>query len=176
MAKRALDHEHLRVARHKIHCLLDIRESNRNCAWNRANKYHELYGLVTQCDNLHHELMGNFKTQKAWWQIEWFMGLVFLAKAWGHLKQPDRTLFCLLNSLSIRRQMLSEHSTLSQIERSNLQWWINVALASNDILTKQFLTSVTQLQTAMADKEGATLVVAIDDLLRPFMPPGERAF
>lgn len=174
--KPFLDHEYLRVIRHKMHCLFDLREKSPNNVWNREHKRQELYGLVVRCDNLHHELMGSFNGRRRWWQIEWFMGLVFLAKAWGSLRQGDRMFVCLLHALSFRRSMFADSKVLNDIERSNLKWWVEVALLFRDLLTKQFVRSVEQLQAALFENNDVAVLVRVDDLVREIRPPGEKSF
>jgi hypothetical protein len=153
---------------------LDIRANNSNNAWNLEHKSHELHGLVVQCDNLHNELMSSFKTRQRWWKIEWFMGLVFLAKAWGKLKQSDRMLLCLLHALSVRRQMLLNSETLTQVERANFEWWINVALSSKEFLTGQLVASVEKFQMALFQKKDADAIRQIDEMIRHIQPPDAR--
>jgi hypothetical protein len=169
-----LDHEHLRVVRHKIHCLFDLREHSPANVWNRVHKTEELYGLVVHCDNLHRELMEPFSSRQRWWQIEWFMGLVFLAKAWGYLKQHDRMLFCLIHALSFRRSMLANPSTLTNIERANLEWWTEVAFSSREMLTKHFTRRVEQLHAALLHLDYVSVLTTVDDLLLEFRSPGDK--
>ncbi len=174
--KPFLDHEHLRVVRHKIHCLFDLREQGRANAWNHEHKQRELEGFVVHCDNLHNELMASFHGRERWSQIEWFMGLVFLAKAWGHLKQNDRMLWRLLHALKIRRGMFIESDKLTGIEHANLEWWIGVAISFNDLMPKHLVRSIDRFHSALQEKDYRTVLISIDDLVREISRPGEIPF
>ncbi len=85
-----LAHEVLRTSRHLIHCLLDIRRTSPSSPWNRENKRQELQGYILECENLHRELMPVFKAEEKWSTIEWFMGLVFVAKAWAAVGNQEK--------------------------------------------------------------------------------------
>lgn len=165
-----LQHELLRVMRHKIHCLLAIRARNRASKWNSVRKTSELFGLVIRADNAHRELMGSFADQPRWSQIEWFMGWVFLAKAWGSLQQRDQLYLALLHGLAARRTLLRRNAPLDNVERMNLNWWIEVALSFRSLLDSKFTQAVERMKGALSINQNEEVLRLIDGLVQGIHP------
>jgi hypothetical protein len=166
-----LAHEILRTTRHFVHCLLDIRTTNPASVWHRVRKEQELQGYLQECENLHLEHMPRFQVDPEWYYIEWFMGFVFLARAWGslgHYAQMQRTL---VKALDARRRMLRTSAQLSTVERANLDWWIRVAKTGTDGFEPEFATAVGRLEEALEENDFAGLELAIEDIVGPFVPP-----
>lgn len=166
-----LSHEILRITRHYIHCILDIIATNPQSIWHRENKKRELEGYVIASENLHREKMPLFKDREQWSRIEWFMGLVFFGKAWGRLGNLQRKTKCLVDALWVRRRMMSEVGTLTQVERANIIWWLSVALSEpRDVA----LAGVEDLAQAVGRAGPTEVLRKIDDILFPFMPPWQH--
>jgi hypothetical protein len=121
-----LMHEILRVTRHHVNCILEIRAKSPRSVWNRDHKTSELEGYLFESENRHREYLRNFDFQPAWQQIEWFMALVFFAKAWYELGKAFRGDQHALNALALRRRLMSSTTTLTATEVENLLWWTRV--------------------------------------------------
>jgi hypothetical protein len=166
-----LAHEILRSTRHFIHCLLDIRSTNLSSAWHRVNKEHEIEGYLSECENLHFENMPQFLSEPAWYYIEWFMGLVFLAKAWGglgHFTHMQRTL---VKALDARRRLLVPASDLSPVERANLEWWLSVARMYHNVgFEPDFSKMLDRVEAALRANDLSALRSSIDEIVALFLP------
>ena len=167
-------HELLRSTRHFIHCLLDIRATSSSSVWHRTRKEQELEGYLLECDSLHFEHMPQFEANASWYYIEWFMGLVFIAKAWGALGRFTRMQRDLISALDARRRLLMPQRQLSTIERANLQWWLSVAREGNGHFESILISQIARLSDAVASNDNATVSSIIDDILDAFMPQWSR--
>ena len=166
-------HELLRITRHNIYCLLDVKETNPYSKWHREHKSREIEGYIIESENRHREHMMLFKTHDRWYQIEWFMGLVFLAKAWASMKNQERMIYCLLHALLMRRKMFKDQENLGKIERANLQWWLDVSSSSGMRLNRTFERGIEKLRYALMNDEHGEVIKIIDDILIPISPPWE---
>jgi len=163
-----LAHEALRTSRHRIHCLLSLRQTNPASIWNREHKTRELEGLLISCENLHREYMPQFASERAWSCIEWFMGLVFIAQSWKQLGNAPKAQQVLVHALIARRQLIGGEGQLSEVERANIHWWLAVA---TDRLTL-FGSASAELLTRLGETESRSDALAIiDEILLPYVPP-----
>lgn len=174
MCRPDLAHEMLRTARHLIHCLLDVRTTNPLSKWHRENKRHELEGLLVECENYHREYMPIFQIAESWWQIEWFMGLVFLARAWAQLGRPERARQCLVYALDMRRKLIGRNAQLSAVERANLRWWLAVAKDRTTAFDSRSYELIDRLAAAVEQGDRQSVRLVIDDLLVPALPPWDQ--
>lgn len=165
-----LAHEILRSTRHFIHCLLDIRASNTSSVWHREHKERELEGYLQQCENLHRECMPKFLAAPDWYYIEWFMGLVFIGKAWGAIGKYQQMQVSLALALDARRRIMRPAPSLSNVERANLQWWLGVARGPGGVFDAGFLRKLDKFDQALR-QDGPMVQVAIDEIVQPFVPP-----
>jgi len=166
-----LAHEMLRTTRHFIHCLLDMRTTNPLSQWHRENKRQELEGLIAECENYHRDYMPTFKNAESWWHIEWFMGLVFLARAWVQLGYPERAKPGLVYALDARRNLMGHDAHLSAVERANLRWWLSVAKDRTIAFGPRSRDLLDRLAAAVNKGERRAVHQVIDDLLLPELPP-----
>jgi len=166
-----LAHEILRTSRHLIHCYLEIMATNALSLWNRENKRHELEGLLVECENFHRERMPAFRTAPSWWLIEWFMGLVLIARAWAQLGRPDRARTCFVHALDARRKLLGNEGELNAVERDNLRWWLATARDSSAGFDSHSRDLIERMGSAIESGQLECIRRIIDDLLLPMLPP-----
>lgn len=166
-----LAHEILRTTRHFVHCLLDIRATNPASEWHRVHKENELQGYLQECENLHVEHMPRFQSDPEWYYIEWFMGFVFLAKAWGALGKFHKMQTMLAQALDARRRILGASMALTVVERANLDWWLAVAKSGSQGFDSDFAKLVDRFAASVAANELATLASRIEDIVRFAVPP-----
>lgn len=163
-------HEILRSTRHFIHCLLDIRTTNPVSVWHRTRKEQELEGYLLECDSLHFEYMPLFISNTGWYYIEWFMGLVFLAKAWGSLGRYPKMQRDLVAAMDARRRLMPPNREISDVERANLQWWHSVAQEQREHLERTFIIQIDKLDQAVALNQSGVIDAVIGDIIETFMP------
>lgn len=169
---RQLSHEILRTSRHYVHCIVEMMNANPLSVWRKENKKRQLEGYVVESENLHTEHMVNFQRQQRWSQIEWFMGLVLLSKAWCSLGNYTRMIQCLLQALWARRIMIGKSRSLTNIERANIKWWLSVATSEPRSSTVAgFYAAAERLGQALESNDGAQVLQRIDDLILPVIPP-----
>lgn len=166
-----LAHEILRSTRHFIHCLLDIRSTNPSSDWHRDQKERELEGYLQMCESLHLESMTRFESEPDWYYIEWFMGFVFLAKAWGAVGNRERMQQDLVFALDARRRIMKPTLSLSAVETANLQWWLAVARTQGNVLTPDFMKKVERLDSAVKSGDAAAVHRAIADVVGWYISP-----
>lgn len=161
-----LSHEILRITRHHIHCILDIQATNPSSRWHRESMKRQLEGYVVESDNLHRDKMPLFNDRKHWLYIEWFMGLVFLAKAWGNSGDSIKMILYLLQALWCRRQLLNGSRPLTKVEQDNLRWWLHTASSeAAKSMSRGFNVGVEQLAQALSFGRIDDVLQQIDDLL-----------
>jgi nucleoside phosphorylase len=165
-------HEALRATRHLIHCLLEVRRTNKLSEWNREHKTRQLVGYIVECENLHRELMPLFRSQERWWLIEWFMGLVFLARAWGAVGDRARMTSTLLHALHTKRRSMP-HTSLSPVDRINLQWWLDVAFSAPNGPDPLLLHKIESIRRALSTFQDEEVLSQVSDLLLLHLPPWE---
>jgi len=163
-------HEILRSTRHFIHCLLDIRTTNPVSVWHRTRKEQELEGYLLECDSLHFEYMPLFISNTGWYYIEWFMGLVFLAKAWGSLGRYQKMQRDLVAAIDARRRLMPPNREVSDVERANLRWWLSVAQEQRGHLESTFILQLDKLDQAVELNQSGVIDTVIEDIIEAFMP------
>jgi len=164
-------HETLRTTRHLIHCLLDIRSTNPLTDWRRENKTRQLEGLLFESENFHRELLPQFRHNQSWYLIEWFMGFVFLARAWGEVGNSECMQRSLAFALDARRKLMNHEEPLSNIERSNLRWWIAVAKERATSFAPRTWQLIEQLSESLDSGDSRVVYRLIDDILLPTTAP-----
>lgn len=167
-------HEALRTTRHLIHCLLEIRRTNKLSEWNLEHKTQQLIGYIVECENLHRELMPHFRQQERWWLIEWFMGLVFLARAWGAVGERARMTLSLLHALQTKRRSMS-NSRLTPVDRINLQWWLDVAFSAPSGPDPLIVPKLEAIQNSLAAFSDEEVLRHVSGLLLLHLPPWETS-
>lgn len=166
-----LAHEILRTTRHFIHCLLDIRATNPVSVWHRDHKERQLEGHLQECENFHRECMPKFAGEPEWYYIEWFMGFVFIAKAWAAVGNHSRMQMSLALALDARRRIMKAGDSLSAVERANLEWWLAVARGPGNVFNADFTKRLDRLDQALRNRQAPAIAAAIDDIVGPFVPP-----
>jgi tetratricopeptide (TPR) repeat protein len=164
-------HERLRTTRHYVHCVLDMRSESPASVWNTEQKEEQLRGYVVECANLHAELMPLYQRRPLWAQIEWFMGLVFLAKAWASLGDVPNATFALLHALRFRVDLLPAEGMLSAVEHANLVWWLSVASHLQDGGDVIIRTAAHRMSTAVDSHDRRTVKLTAASVLYPILPP-----
>jgi tetratricopeptide (TPR) repeat protein len=166
-----LAHEILRTTRHFIHCLLDIRSTNPNSVWHRDHKERELEGYLQVCESFHIESMPKFEDEPEWYYIEWFMGFVFLAKAWGAVGNYERMQQDLIFALDARRRIMKPQPSLSKVERANLEWWLAVSRGPGNVLAPDFIKKLDRLNSALNGGDSAAVHGALADVVGRYVAP-----
>ncbi len=164
-------HETLRTTRHLIHCILDIRNTNALSDWNRETNTRLLEGYLFESDEFHRQLLPRFSHSKSWWLIEWFMGFVFLARAWGDVGNTQRMRYALGFALEARRKLMDSEEPLSTVERSNLRWWLAVARERAAAFTPRTRQLLDQLRESLDKNDSRLVFRLIDDILLPAKAP-----
>lgn len=164
-------HETLRTTRHLIHCLLDIRNTNPLSDWNRETKTRLLEGYLFESDQFHRDLLPLFSQSQSWWLIEWFMGFVFLARAWGVVGNMQRMRYALNFALEARRKLMDPEEPLSTVERNNLRWWLGVAKERVAAFTPRTRQLLDQLGESLDNNDSRLVFRLIDDILLPGKAP-----
>lgn len=170
-----LAHEALRVSRHLVHCLLDLRKSSPTNIWNREHKRQELEGLLVECENLHRQNMPVFASAVEWSRIEWFMGLLFIARAWSQLGNDARARQLLVFALAARQKLLPNEGQLSPVEQSNLRWWLSVAVERMATFDSRSQDLLERLASTVETGSRAEVRAIVDDFLFPLIPPWEQS-
>ncbi|MBN1617909.1 tetratricopeptide repeat protein [Candidatus Dojkabacteria bacterium] len=161
----ALAHEILRTSRHRIHCILGMLSSNPKSEWHREIKRMELEGDIAKADDLHQQYMKLFKSNPRWMYIESFMAMVFLAKAWGSVGHTSKAMHYYLEALHARRRLINSDNCFSEVEVSNLQWWIdNIRSTAN--LPSSFKDKVEHLSSMLKSQVTQDkLLLEIDNMV-----------
>ena len=120
--------------------------------------------------------MKRFSSFRGWALIEWFMALVFFAKAWGEVGSVDRKTLCLMRALKVRRLVVPRNRPLTPSEqvnlRWNLRWWAGVALETKSRPKRyDILSKAEDLVDALASATDEYLVSMIDNMLRVYDVP-----
>lgn len=160
-----LVHEILRSTRHFIHGLLEMRRTSAASIWHREHKRRQIEGYLVECEEYHMKFMPLFEAERVWFTIEWFMGLVFLAKAWGDVGNTDRMHVLLLRALDFRRKLILPSDGLSDVEQANLRWWLSVARERHSAFAHVSIDLIEKLGTALDRCSPRSVVVLIDGLL-----------
>jgi hypothetical protein len=167
----AAAHERLRTTRHYVHCVLDIRADSPTSVWNSERKAEQLRGYIVECANLHEEIMPRYQSRPQWSMIEWFMGLVFLAKAWASVGDVMHATFTLLHALRVRLELMPAAGALTDVERSNVQWWLSVATTVALPGDRIIRSAAEGIAAALAMNDRGALKVVASPIIFSFSPP-----
>lgn len=164
-------HEVLRSTRHYAACIVDAIDQNPRSEWSRELGLLQLHGLVAESDQLHRGTLTRFAGSSDWIDIEWFMGLVLLAKGYSRVGDSERAWRTLLFALMARVRMFNPQATSrSAVELANLNWWCTTALRIRD-LTPQAIMLVSALQEAVHSEDPFEIETASQSLISPIAPP-----
>ena len=115
--------------------------------------------------------MPKFAGEPEWYYIEWFMGFVFIAKAWAAVGNYTRMQTSLALALDARRRIMKATESLSAVERANLEWWLAVARGPGNVFAADFTKRLDRLDQTLKSPDAAATAAAIDDIVGPFVPP-----
>lgn len=165
-------HELLRISRHRINCL----SSMENAATRSSSNRQTLELLLEETESLHLDHLVAFRAWPKWMQLEWFMALVFIGRAWGSLGNDIRMSTCLTSALHCKRTLMSARLVLTPVDRENLTWWVSVANECSKKVPKWELVPLIQRMDA-ALTAGADLKVlqSMRELIRKGLPPNFAA-
>jgi len=167
----AAAHEVLRSTRHYASCMSQRIREDRQGLSARDSGLRQLHGIVLESEDLHRSILPRFTAQQHWMYIEWFMGLVLLAKAYLIVQDFQRAWTSLLHALSARMTMMDQsRTTFSTVERGNLMWWYDVAKAVK-LPWGDFERGVESLADSIARDDTRSAWINMADLVHPFMPP-----
>jgi len=128
-----LAHEILRTSRHRLHCIMGMRESTPGGKWTSEVNEAEIRGDIAKADRYHQELLQLFSTHPKWMYIECFMAMVFLARAWGAIGNIAQAELYFMEALHARLRLLAGRDELNSVEKSNLRWWCNSVIATHGL-------------------------------------------
>jgi hypothetical protein len=164
-------HEVLRSTRHYASCMSQRIRDDRQGPSARDSSLRQLHGVVLESEDLHHSILPRFAAHQHWMYIEWFMGLVLLAKAYLIVQDFERAWMSLVHALSARMTMMdSARPFFSGVEQGNLMWWCDTAKTVKMPLDN-FGRGVECLAESVARGDVPGAWVNMIDLVRPFMPP-----
>jgi hypothetical protein len=167
-------HEVLRSTRHYASCMAQRIRDDRQGLSARDSSLRQLHGVVLESDDLHRSILPKFAAQEGWMYIEWFMGLVLLAKAYIAVEDFQRAWTSLVHALSARMTMMDPTRTyFSSVEQGNLMWWCSIAKGVK-IPLANFERGVEYLANSVARGEAVDAWLSMNDLVRPVMPPWIR--
>lgn len=162
----ALAHEILRTSRHRLHCIMGVRDSVPGSRWNQEVNVAEVRGDTEKADRYHQELMELFRSQPKWMWIEFFMAMVFLARAWGSIGNSLRAEYYFLEALHARRRLLESGRGLTAVEQSNLRWWV-ANVCSTENMSKSLYAQCEELSSLLTASSPAAIVEKVDEIIQP---------
>jgi hypothetical protein len=137
----------------------------------RDSKLRQLHGLILESEELHRSTLPKFAAQHDWMYIEWFMGLVLLAKAYATVADHQRAWLSLLHALSARMAMMDPvRDRLSPVERGNLIWWCGTAKAVKPPMV-DFESSVAGITEAVTIGDVRAVWMYMQDIVSPIQSP-----
>ena len=164
-------HEVLRSTRHYAACIVDAIDQNPRSEWSKELGLLQLHGLVAESDHLHRGTLDKFAGSSDWIDIEWFMGLVLLAKGYSKVGDSERAWSTLLFALMARVRMFNPDAvSRSAVELANLGWWCATALRIRH-LPAQADRLVCALQDAVTSGDIFAIETAAQNLISPVVPP-----
>lgn len=169
-----LSHEILRVTRHHVHCLGELRLADPVAFRLLASSDDHLHKLARESHSLHRARLPLFDKYKRWSQIEWFMGLTLLAKAYVSVGDDFRAAQELSFALMQRVRMLDARGSLSPVELSNIRWWLSVATSLRKEPLPGWFLALDRLGLALSDPSAQSVRSALEDVhavLDPMLPP-----
>ena len=164
-------HEVLRSTRHYASCLSQRIYDDQQGPSARDSSLRQLHGIVLESDDLHRSILPRFAAKQHWMYIEWFMGLVLLAKAYLAVQDFRRAWTSLIHALSARMAMMDPARTFfSPVEQGNLLWWCSTAKAVK-LPLGDFDRGVECLADSVARGDAPGAWVNMSDLVYPVRPP-----
>lgn len=164
-------HEVLRATRHYVSCISEVIRENRQSSWARESGRTQLHGLALESTDLHRTILPRFRADRDWMRIEWFMGLVLLAKGYAAVGDMYRAWLSLLHALMARVEMMDATSAnLSRVERGNLLWWCKIASIVN-VPAFEFGRIVEDIHRDVDLNNKPAVLASIEEALLPLRPP-----
>lgn len=164
-------HEVLRSTRHYASCMSQSLAANLLGPSARDSSIRQLHGVILESEDLHRSILPRFAAQSDWMYIEWFMGLVLLAKSYSVVEDVQHAWVSLLYALSARMAMMDPNrSRLSSVERDNLTWWCNTAKAVK-LQNASSRNGVERLAEGVARDDASMVWINMQDLVWPVQAP-----
>ena len=164
-------HEVLRSTRHYASCMSQRLAEDVQGPSARDSSIRQLHGIILGSEDLHRSILPKFAAQSDWMYIEWFMGLVLLAKSYSVAQDIQRAWFSLLYALSARMEMMDETAlSLSAVERGNITWWCNTAKTVK-LQNPSSRVGVERLAESVAKDDVRMVWVNMRDLVWPVQAP-----
>jgi len=164
-------HEVLRSTRHYASCVAQRIRTDQQGAAARDSNLRQLHGVILESDELHRSILPRFAAQSHWTFIEWFMGLVLLAKSYAVVQDFQRSWLSLLYALSARMGMMDPvKASFSDVERGNLTWWCDTA-KSVKVSDLNFRDGVERLAESVLTDNVSVAWINMQDLVWPVRPP-----
>ena len=170
-----LSHEILRVTRHYVHCLAELRNTDQIAFRGYRVTVDELHVLTRESSAFHRTRLPLFSAYKRWSHIEWFMGLTLLAKSYIAIGDNFRAAQELCFAFLERRSMLNTEQPLTPIDVANLTWWLGTAFQLGTEPVPGWFAALEQLARTLGEGNDVPVLVALDALGRvmaPMLPPG----
>ena len=164
-------HEVLRLTRHYAAALSQRIRDDPHGLSARDSKLRQLHGLILQSEELHRSILPRFGAQADWMHIEWFMGLILLAKAYVVVGDSQRAWLSLLHALSARMAMMDPtKAAFSSVEYGNLIWWCGVARGVKPPMA-DFDEAVERIAEAVTTGDTPAAWLYMQDVVSPIRPP-----
>lgn len=163
----ALAHEILRTSRHRLHCILGMKQSDPHSKWNLEVNAHEIQGDTAKADRHHREYMKLFRSNPRWMYIEGFMAMVFLARAWGAARNTTSAAHYFLEALFARRRLLDSGRDLTIVEIANLRWWSSNVLATEGLRTQFYEEAESLAAMLNSPIDALALLRRVDEIIQP---------
>jgi len=164
-------HEVLRATRHYVACASQASLASPTGLPVPHSKLTQFHGAIAESCDLHYTILPGFSASTRWMQIEWFMGLVLLARAYTVVGNHHQSWLCLAHALDARIGMMDPaQPSLSAIERGNLLWWLRCARAVKAPVP-DFDAQLDLLDAAVESGDTSTAWVTMCDIVWPIRPP-----
>ena len=164
-------HEVLRSTRHYASCMSQRLAGDLQGPSARDSSIRQLHGVILESEELHRSILPRFAAQSDWMYIEWFMGLVALAKSYSVVEDVQHAWVSLLYALSARMAMMDPNrSRLSPVERGNLTWWCNTAKTVK-LQNTSSRNGVEKLAEGVARDDASMVWINMQDLVWPVQAP-----
>jgi hypothetical protein len=171
-AKNEAAHEVLRATRHYVACVCQASLDSRGGApIIRHSKIVQIRGAIAESHELHHEILPRFSTNARWRQIEWFMGMVLVGRAYAVVGDHIQSWLCFLQALTARMEMIEPtRKNFTSIERGNLLWWLRSAQATQSP-APDFSSQLEVLDSALRSDDTSVAWQLMHDIVRPIRHP-----
>jgi len=160
-------HEILRTSRHRLHCIVTIKNSTPASHLNSEVSEAEIRGDLEEADRYHRDLLARFRSHPRWMYIECFMAMVFLARAWGSVGNGQQAEIYFLEALHARRRLLGTTSELTTVEVSNLRWWSTTVTTTSGLTGTLYQQAVRLSSLLQGAINHAAVLAFIDEIIRP---------